>query len=156
MKTHINTPINQYVNTLLKTVLILGLVWITNAGIPRAWGMDRMAALSMLESGNNDAAIGRAGEVSRFQIKPVLWAKYGSPYSIAYRTDPQVARWAAEAIMTARCQDFKRRFHRSPTDFEYYVLWNAPTQIRKPSRVVSARANRFCNLLSDGQGTRRV
>ena len=30
-------------------------------------------ALGMIESGNNDRGIGRAGEVSRFQIHPAVW-----------------------------------------------------------------------------------
>ena len=37
------------------------------------FAMDRWEALSMIESGNNDRAIGSVGEVSRFQIRPELW-----------------------------------------------------------------------------------
>ena len=35
--------------------------------------MDRWAALSMIESGDKDRAVGPRGEVSRFQIRPELW-----------------------------------------------------------------------------------
>jgi hypothetical protein len=109
---------------------------------------DRWAALSLIESGNNDAAIGRAGEVSRYQIKPLLWVKYCPQYPVTARANPQAALCAAQAIMRMHCLAFERRFHRPPTDFEYYVLWNAPAQIQKPGRAVSARANRFCNLVN--------
>lgn len=37
--------------------------------------MDRLSALSMLETGNNDHKIGHRGEVSRYQILPHLFKK---------------------------------------------------------------------------------
>ena len=36
-------------------------------------GLSKLEALSMIESGNNDLAVGQAGEVSRFQIRPQVW-----------------------------------------------------------------------------------
>jgi hypothetical protein len=33
-----------------------------------SFGMDRLAALSMIETGDNDRMVGRAGEISRYQI----------------------------------------------------------------------------------------
>jgi hypothetical protein len=102
----------------------------------------------LIESGNNDAAVGRAGEVTRYQIKPLLWARYCQPYPVTARTDPQAALRAAQLIMSARCRKFEHHFNRAPTDFEYYILWNAPAQVRNPNRIVSDRANRFCNLVS--------
>src|SRR5881394_336850 len=33
-------------------------------------------ALGMIESGNDDRGIGRAGEVSRYQIHPAVWRNY--------------------------------------------------------------------------------
>jgi hypothetical protein len=129
-------------------IVACGWLWmILLVGGTPAPAMDRWAALSMVESGNNDAAVGQAGEVSRYQIKPWLWEKYCPPYLAAARANPHAALRAAQAIMHVRCREFERHFHRPPTDFEYYVLWNAPAQIRKPGRVVSERASRFCNLV---------
>jgi hypothetical protein len=34
-----------------------------------------------------------------------------------------------------------------PTDFEFYVLWNAPWQVDHPSPAVTERARRFSNLI---------
>ena len=123
---------------------ILSIIILLSASDARA--LDRGQALSMIESGDNDAAIGRAGEVSRFQIKPALWAKY-CRYPVSDRMNPRAALRAAQAIMGERCRDFERHHHRRPTNFEYYVLWNAPAQIHRPGRAVQARADRFCNLL---------
>ena len=131
----------------IKFVAACGLFWWLSAGGLPALGMDRWAALSLMESGNNDAAVGRAGEVSRYQINPVLWAQYCPAGKTAARTNPQVALRVAQSIMSVRCAEFERHFHRSPTNFEYYVLWNAPAQVHKPNRVVARRARRFCNLV---------
>lgn len=38
-----------------------------------------LAALSSVESGNNDLAVGAAGEVSRYQISPLVWRAYAQP-----------------------------------------------------------------------------
>jgi hypothetical protein len=108
--------------------------------------MDRWSALSEIESGNNDRAVGRAGEISRYQIKPKIWQRYA----------PEKADWEkpAESLpvvkeaMQARCKAFERSFHRPPTDFEFYVLWNAPAQIRRPTKSVADRAQRFSNLVN--------
>jgi len=102
--------------------------------------MDRWAALSMIESGNNDRAIGPGGEISRFQIRPELWPG-GNP------TNAQVALAAAQQIMLPRVDEFKVSHQRLPTDFEFYVLWNAPWQVDHPSPTVTERARRFSNLI---------
>ena len=105
-----------------------------------ALAMDRWEALSMIESGNNDQAIGSVGEISRFQIRPELWPG-GNPHN------PQQALTAAQKTMFPRLNQFQRSHKRQPTDFEFYVLWNAPAQIHKPSKAVTRRAERFCNVV---------
>ena len=125
-------------------MLSLGVVLAFSAGV-RVWGMERWAALAQLESGNNDHALGAAGEVSRYQIKPRVWHRY-APATANWRNAEQSLP-IAQAAMRDRCANFERTFRRSPTDFEFYVLWNAPAQIRKPSATVAKRARRFCNLL---------
>jgi len=102
--------------------------------------MDRWAALSMIESGDDDQAIGPGGEISRFQIRPELWPG-GNPQ------DTQAALAAAREIMQPRIEQFKRTHQRAPTDFEFYVLWNAPWQVDHPSAAVTERARRFSNLV---------
>jgi hypothetical protein len=111
-----------------------------------ASGMNRWEALSMLETGNNDYAVGRCGEISRFQIRAQLWPG----------GDPQNARAAltvAQKIMRARLAQFAQTHNRRPTDFEFYVLWNAPAEVDHPVPCVVERAQRFVNLIQrdDGQ-----
>ena len=107
--------------------------------------MDRWSALSQIESGDNDHAVGSAGEVSRYQIKPDLWRRYAS--TGADWTNPTNALCVARQAMEERCAAFERAMHRPPTDSEFYILWNAPAQIDRPGKAVLARAERFCNLI---------
>lgn len=109
--------------------------------------MDRWAALSMLESGDNDKAVGPGGEISRFQIQRVLWAD-GDP------TNSQTALATAQEIMRARLVEFESGHKRPATDFEFYILWNAPAYLLgKPegSKIIpgriAERAGRFVNLV---------
>jgi hypothetical protein len=102
--------------------------------------MDRWSALAMLESGDNDNATGPWGEISRFQIRPQLWPG-GDP------RDSQIALAVAQNIMRARLDAFEASHKRPPTDFEFYVLWNAPSEVNYPSRIVADRARRFANLV---------
>jgi hypothetical protein len=87
--------------------------------------MDRWAALSQLETRDDDNAVGTAGEVSRYQIKPKLWRRYAR--SDANWKNPTEALLAAQELMKERCAQFKGAYNRPPTDFEFYILWNAPS-----------------------------
>ena len=53
----------------MKTLAALMLCLLRMCG----FGMDRLSALSMLETGNDDYAVGSAGEISRFQVKKAEW-----------------------------------------------------------------------------------
>jgi hypothetical protein len=128
---------------------IIALVFVL-AGICSAGAaMDRWAALSQIESGDDDKAVGRKGEISRYQILPDVWASFA----------PEKADWesrkdalaVAKKAMKKRCADFEKNFRRAPTDFEFYVLWNAPAQIERPGNAVTERAKRFCNLLGKNE-----
>jgi len=112
------------------------------------YAMDRWAALSMIESGDNDHAIGARGEVSRYQILPALWPG-GNPQN------GQEALSAARAIMGVRLAHFEKVHQRPANNFEFYILWNAPWEADHPSRAVSARARRFANLVEADDSARR-
>jgi hypothetical protein len=124
-------------------LIVLALVVLAQS----AFAMDRFAALSMIESGNNDLAHGPLGEVSRFQIQRNLWCQItNAPLSQA--SDPKVAEVAARSLAASRCQEFERQHGRPPTDVEFYILWNAPAQISHPGNSVQERAKRFANLVA--------
>jgi hypothetical protein len=105
-----------------------------------ASGMTRWEALSMLETGNDDCAVGRCGEISRYQIRAELWPG-GNPQNA------KAALTVARNIMQERAQQFQKTHGRSPNDFEFYVLWNAPAQVDHPVSIVVERARRFVNLV---------
>jgi len=109
-----------------------------------ASGMNRWDALSMLESGNDDSAVGRCGEISRYQIRAELWPG-GNPQNA------HAALAVARNIMQSRTQEFQRTHGRTPSDFEFYVLWNAPAQVDHPVFCVVERAQRFVNLVHRDQ-----
>jgi len=112
----------------------------------RLHAMERWAALSQLESGDNDFALGAAGEISRYQIKPDVWRRHAPPD--AHYERQAEALGVAREVMVERCASFERRFKRAPTDFEFYVLWNAPAEISHPGGIVAKRAQYFCNLVA--------
>ncbi len=115
----------------------------------------RQFALGMIETGNRDGEVGRAGEVSRYQIMPSVWKHYSD--SIGYR-DPEVSLAVAQLHWAALCSAFKQQAHRDPDDFDMYVLWNTrygyyASKGFRPARlnpVVRDRAQRFVNLLARG------
>ena len=123
-------------NMPIRLVLLLALLGV----VAPASAMNRWAALSMIESGDDDHAVGLRGEISRFQIRPDLWPG-GNPL------DARTALNAAREIMQARLDRFKATHKRAATDFEFYILWNAPLEVDHPSTVVSRRARRFANLV---------
>ena len=94
----------------------------------------------MLESGDNDYAIGRCGEITRFQIRAEYWPG-GNPHNAT------AALAVAREIMRERTEKFEQTHGRAPTNFEFYVLWNAPTEVDHPVHCVAERAQRFVNLV---------
>lgn len=120
-------------------------------------------ALGQIESGalsarqeKADFSIGRKREVSRYQILPDEWrrvsAKLGARSSKPER--PDHAWRVASTLLQERTEDFIRATKRRPSDFEVYILWNAPGQFARVrynpkdvSWVVRERAERFSNLV---------
>lgn len=119
-------------------------------------GMKKLEAISMIETGDNDRVIGGAGEVSRYQIKPVVWELYSD--SRSYQNQRLSARVAEQHLATLESA-FQRRTGRAPTDFDSYVLWNGGLAYYaqrgfSPARVtpkVRDRAQRYVNLRTMGQ-----
>jgi hypothetical protein len=110
-------------------------------------------ALGMIESGNDDRGIGRAGEVSRYQIHPSVWKAYST--SSDYR-NPEVSSQVARQHWIYLTNYFRESAGREPTPFDMYVLWNTRFgQYARngfdPARLASVirdRAGRFVNLVN--------
>jgi hypothetical protein len=132
----------------MKLIVLAGLVIVQSV-----FAMDRFAALSMIESGDDDLACGQSGEVSRFQIRREVWGQLtNAPVSLA--SDPKVAEVVARKLAAARCEEFAREHGRPATDQEFYILWNAPAQIGHPGRSVQERADRFANLVAQKESSK--
>ncbi len=120
-------------------------------GLSAQAGFSKLEAISMIESGNNDWAVGKAGEISRFQIKPEVWRKYTNSRAYA---DPALARWVAQQHLAALEKYFKTQTGREPTDFDRYVMWNGGISYYarigfhapKVKPVIQERAKRYVNL----------
>ena len=127
----------------MKVKLCLVAVGLVFGACLQLQAMDRWSALSQIESGDDDHAVGAAGEISRYQLKPEVWRRY-APANADW-TNPDDALSVARQAMQERCAAFERAVRRSPTDSEFYILWNAPAQIGR-RKAVFGRAERFCNL----------
>jgi hypothetical protein len=122
-----------------------------------ALAMDRFAALAQIESASkqhplgNDLCVGPDRELSRYQISPAVIAEHH--IDAARLADPVYALEQAKSIMRARCGAFEVRHHRSPTDFEFYILWHRPARLLAGSSLITRseadRAQRFANLCGD-------
>jgi|SRR6266404_7107939 len=117
-------------------------------------------SLGMMESGNDDNAVGSAGEISRYQIKKKIWRMYSSSSRF---WDMNEAWNIAEKVLATRIDKYQRRTGHQPAAFDLYVLWNAPGQFqsvgfeqRRISHVVAERARRFANLVSQPDPTATV
>jgi len=116
-------------------------------------------ALGMIESGDDDHAVGSAGEISRYQIKKDIWRAYSSSSSF---WDKNEAWRIAEKVLATRIEGYRRHTRRAPEPFDIYVLWNAPGQFQNAgyerklvSRVVAERATRFANLVERAESSTR-
>jgi hypothetical protein len=132
--------------SLLRLSSVAALVLALSISGQHCRAMDRWAALSQLESGDDDSVRGAAGEVSRYQVRPEIWEQYAEA-KMNWRA-PADALLVAQRIMKHRCAEFERAFRRQPNDFEFYILWNAPARIGDPAKAVRERAARFSNLVS--------
>jgi len=117
-------------------------------------------ALGMIESGNDDHAVGSAGEISRYQIKKNIWRMYSSSSRF---WDMNEAWSIAEKVLATRIDEYQRLTGHPPSPFDVYVLWNAPGQFqsvgfeqKRISRVVAERATRFGNLVCRPDATTTV
>jgi hypothetical protein len=127
----------------------------TDSPKPAALDDRRLCALGAIETGNNDNEIGRAGEVSRYQIMPLVWKHYSHS---SYYENPQVSREVAQRHWAALRAAFKKKTGREPDNFDMYVLWNTcygyyASKCFQPARLdpsVRDRAQRFVNLVECG------
>jgi hypothetical protein len=109
-------------------------------------------ALGMIETGNNDREVGRAGEISRYQLHPSVWKSYSN--SRDYQ-NPEISLQVARQHWAYLAKYFKEKSGREPSDFDMYVMWNTNHgyyarrgfDAHRLHPVVIDRAQRFVNLV---------
>lgn len=100
-----------------KSILILALLTANcHAGI--------IEVISQVESGDRDNAIGRHGELSRWQVMGYVRRDYPDTDWLDVRS----SRLAVFEELRKRSVHFVRRFGRPPTDFESALLWHCPNR----------------------------
>ena len=135
----------------MRTFILLLLLSLAGARAEAPSRLSRLEALSQIETGDDDRVIGRAGEVSRYQIKPWIWRQYSDSEAYSNR---RISTQVADQHLTGLAGIFRKCTRREPTDFDLYVLWNAgPTYYNRigfaRSRVhpvIRERARRYANL----------
>ena len=114
-------------------------------------GLSKLGAISMIETGNNDRAIGRAGEISRYQIKPRVWKRYTSS---RHYQNTELSTLVADQYLAHLETTFRTKTGREPSDFDRYVLWNGGPSYyarigfsaTRVHPIIRERATRFVNL----------
>jgi hypothetical protein len=96
----------------------------------------RLRALAEVETGTKDRAIGRAGEVSRYQISPRVWRQY-SHLPLEAADNPFTAQAVVVKIMS------ERTGNRSVTDAEWYLIYHRPARWNCPKPAERERGERF-------------
>jgi hypothetical protein len=128
---------------------------VSHAGQPSPVNLDvrRLNALGLIETGNNDRAIGKAGEVSRYQLTPKVWSAYTATRD--YQNTESAIR-VAQKHWKMLAAYFQIKSGHAPTDFDMYVLWNTrfgyyerrSFSTGRLSPIVRDRAQRFVNLVN--------
>jgi hypothetical protein len=136
------------------TVLILAMPCFGQSSMER-----RLECLSAVETQDNDSAIGKSGEISRYQITPSVWRR-ATKLPLLEAVNPFTAKNVATAVWEARISHFIRLNNLQPTDFEAYALWSRPavyfTANRHLTKKEAFRCQCFANLCGIDGCIRRV
>jgi len=116
-----------------------------------------LAALSQVESGDQDDAVGQAGEVSRYQFLPATML-HEQAINPDFRRMQVRGKWwlnekwawiCAVGIWEKRVDTFRVVYRRDPSLEELYLCWHRPGRVLNPTAAEKARAERFANLVNE-------
>lgn len=117
-----------------RLILMLFTAFVCRAGI--------IENISWVESGDDDRAIGRSGELSRWQVMEsvrksypnVLWGDYAQ------------ARRCVVQELNQRSARFMQVRGRWPTEYEQALIWRCPNRVRHPTKADREYARRVAGL----------
>ncbi len=107
-------------------------------------------AIASVESGGNQAAIGKAGERSQFQMSAQTWnqhAKADQPFTLASAPDGEAALYVAEIHAVWLVRQLEAH-HQTVTIEHIYAMWKSPAAMLKGhmSDSVTEKADRVKNV----------
>lgn len=107
-----------------------------------------LATLGRIESGNDDSAIGAAGERGRYQISMVAWREVmaSEPHQNAH--DPRRASIAARRYLELCARRFEARRGRKPSAKELWLCWNLGVEGALRARKFPAATQRGLNAIT--------
>ena len=117
---------------------------------------DLLEAISQVESGANDFAVGARGERGRFQIQTLTWSAYSKSRNY---TDAKVSRDVAERHLHFCRTQFRDATGRDPSDFDAAVMWTAGfagyrRKDFKPERLTRSVRNYATRVVNIQQNTK--
>ena len=104
-----------------------------------------LSALGQIESGNNDHAVGKAGELTRYQISKAVLKEW--PMLELHPECEPLARQVVIGELSHRIFHFEAQHNRQPTIRETALLWHCPAHVLHPNREEKDYAERFENLI---------
>lgn len=116
-----------------------------------------LKALGQIETGMDDKAIGKNGEVSRYQILPRVWKELGLfPLTKENWENPNKAAQVAEMLIKRNERWFRECSSKTLDAVDAYIMWNAGFTYYKKrgfnklnvSKRILNRAKRYENLLA--------
>jgi hypothetical protein len=118
-----------------------------------------LAALSQMESGDRDAAVGSSGEITRYQIMPrearreICAQGLTEVLPADWSLNPDMSARIARGLWLKRVETFQYAHRRNPTTQELYLLWHRPGRVLNPHPRELERAQRFENLVQEAMKT---
>lgn len=93
-------------------------------------------AISQVESGGNDRARGKAGEVSRYQIMPGVWRSHSASRSY---TNPTISSSVARKQLAQLETGYVKARGRFPSDADLAVMWQSGLEGYRRAQFTSTR-----------------
>jgi hypothetical protein len=114
----------------------------------------RLAALSQIESGNNDHKVGAAGELSRYQIRTAVWKQHFKGHKPQLSNPDEAARCAKVHTLWLLYKYQEANGWREASAAQFYCMWNMGyAGFRRRGylttncpREVRERAERYANI----------
>ena len=116
-----------------------------------------LSSISAVETGSNPCAVGKAGELSEYQINYVTWKECNVPFQFnKLRLGDAPARAAAHQAALKRIRflaELLRKRQKAVTPYNLALLWRRPYSLVRSPAVLDY-AQRVSHLYSDAMAVK--